>query len=399
MSTDYNSSQPVRTQTNGDVVVEVCDGSTPTQKMGVNAAGSAQVAGQGVAGTPAGGVVSVQGVTGGTSIPVTYASSDVFPATGSISAQDIASTSTAQANGQLVITGAPTASSFASFALASSETVEVQVTGTWTGTLSCEVSMDGGTRWFGRGVKQTDSSYLSSSFTANFEGVTNVGAITNYRVRATAAWTGTATVQIVESLNTASIVVSNPVMLRDSTTQSITNVIKAASTAALATDPSLVVAISPNSIAPVNVTQILGATPSAANALPAQLSTGGSYVSNSNPLPVTIDPLAAGTPKNYFTDSVGVGIGSTATQSTTVGGATGFYLQQIVLSGEGKFKGIVQIGGVTFWTGFNSSAFPTVVIPVPNNTLVATGTVIQVLMTNNDLGASDLYSTFSGFQV
>lgn len=37
---DFNSSLPIRTQTNGDAVVEICDGSTVSQKLTVNTDGS-----------------------------------------------------------------------------------------------------------------------------------------------------------------------------------------------------------------------------------------------------------------------------------------------------------------------------------------------------------------------
>jgi hypothetical protein len=171
---------------------------------------------------------------------------DFAPATQNITVQDTASTSTAEANGQIYITGTPTVGSTASFSISSEESIEVLVTGTWTGTLSSEFSIDGGTTWFTRGIKQAGASYISSSFAANFAGGANITGATNYRVRATAAWTGTATVRVIASINITSITVTNSLSLRDSTTQSITNTIKAASTAAIATDTALVVAVSPN---------------------------------------------------------------------------------------------------------------------------------------------------------
>jgi hypothetical protein len=183
------------------------------------------------------------------SVPV-VTQADFAPVTQAITAEDIVSTTTAVANGQVYITGIPTAGSAATFALASQESIVVEVTGVWTGTLETETSMDGGTTWLVKGAKQIGSSYLTTTFTANFTGVSNVAGMTNYRVRATTAWTGTATIRVVASINDSSIVVSNPLTLRDSTTQSITNTIKAASTAAVATDTALVVAISPNSPLP-----------------------------------------------------------------------------------------------------------------------------------------------------
>lgn len=172
--------------------------------------------------------------------------SDSAPATQNVTVQDTASTTTAVANAQNFITGSPTASSAASFALSSFESVEVLVTGTWTGTIQTEVSQDGGTTWTTRGVKQSGAAYLASSFTQNFQGGMNFGGMTNVRVRAVAVMTGTATVKINASINPSSIVVSNPQMLRDSTTQSISNTIKAASTAPIATDTAIVVGLSPN---------------------------------------------------------------------------------------------------------------------------------------------------------
>ena len=53
----------------------------PDNYADVNSGGSLQVAGQGVAGTPAGGVVSVQGVTGGTAVPVSQSGSWTVAAT------------------------------------------------------------------------------------------------------------------------------------------------------------------------------------------------------------------------------------------------------------------------------------------------------------------------------
>jgi hypothetical protein len=106
--------------------------------------------------------------------------------------------------------------------------------------------MDGGTTWLIRGMKQAGIAYISSSFTSNFQGALNISGMTNYRIRATTALTGTAVVRIVSSVNSDSITVTNPILLKDSTTQSITNTIKAASTAAVATDTAIVVAISPN---------------------------------------------------------------------------------------------------------------------------------------------------------
>jgi hypothetical protein len=182
---------------------------------------------------------------------------DASPSTVNVTAQDTASTSTAVANGGAFITGTPTTNSAASFALAAGyDTCSYQVNGTWTGTLTVEGSFDGGTTWISAGIHQQGTSYVVNGFTANFAGENNCGTYTNVRVRATAAWTGTATVRASQSINTRIVYLANPINLKDGTTQSTVNTIKAASTAAASTDTSIVVQLSPvqpNLTAPLNV--------------------------------------------------------------------------------------------------------------------------------------------------
>lgn len=189
------------------------------------------------------------------SLPV-VTQADASPATQAVTTQDLVSATAAGANSQSIITGTPTAGSAATFSLSSWEGIEVQVTGTWTGSLTSEISIDGGTTWYLRGIKQSGASYIANTFTANFSGGLNVSGMTNFRIRATAAMTGTATVKVIQSVNQGSVIVTNPGLLRDGTTQSITNTIKAASTAAQAADTSVVVGLSPNSPVPTGTNTI-----------------------------------------------------------------------------------------------------------------------------------------------
>ena len=228
--------QPTGTNLNA-VVAQATAASLNATVVGNTAAGSGASSG----------LITVQGNASGTPIPTTQLRSDVAPATQNITVVDSGSTTTAGANSQTIITGTPTAGSTASFALSAAQSVEVQVTGTWTGTLESEISFDGGTTWYTRGIKQAGVAYIASTWTANLQGGANTAGVTNYRVRAIAAMTGTAVIRVIESLNTSAVLVSNPLMLKDSTTQSIGNTIKAASTAAVAADTAFVVALSPNS--------------------------------------------------------------------------------------------------------------------------------------------------------
>jgi hypothetical protein len=124
-----------------------------------------------------------------------------------ITTQDIVSTTALGFNQQPIITGTPTANSTAVLTTNSDEAVVVQVSGTWTGSLQSEVSMDGGTTWYVRPIHQTGTIYTASTFTANFNGEANMAGFTNFRIRAISAMTGTAVVKltITNNVNTVYI--------------------------------------------------------------------------------------------------------------------------------------------------------------------------------------------------
>lgn len=140
-------------------------------------------------------------------IPVIETSVDTAPATQNITVIDSSSSTATGANGQSIVIGTPTAGSAATFTLASIETIRVEVTGIWTGTLTAEQSIDGGTTWTSQGLHQ--GAYTTSSFTAGFVGGANVAGATQFRMRATAAITGTAVVKVIESFNTQSVYIAN----------------------------------------------------------------------------------------------------------------------------------------------------------------------------------------------
>lgn len=153
-----------------------------------------------------------------------------------------------------------------------------------------------------------------------------------------------------------------------------------------------------------NLTQISGASPSATNALPAQITTGGAFVSATNPLPVILDPQGAGTSVNDYKDAAAIASGASDNHLYTALGSVGFRLQQVFASASGKFKCLVAIEtgvatGVftTIYVAFNSTATPNQAIQIPTAPLVATGVRVQVTMTNLDNQAADLYSTIGGF--
>lgn len=174
--------------------------------------------------------------------------SDIFPATQNITAQDIATSTVAGFNGQSYVIGNPTANSAATFTLGSIQTAAIQITGIWTGTLRIEASVDGGTTYSSKFSRLPGTVYAGSS--APTSNCLLLAAVSNYnrlRIRASTAWTGTAVITVTESVNEHVVDVLNPIRLLDSTTSTLMT-IKPASTAPIASDTSVVVGISPNSI-------------------------------------------------------------------------------------------------------------------------------------------------------
>ena len=165
-------------------------------------------------GTTPGGIPAVPMPVSGTFTATTGGATNYTPTTQSVTAQDAASTSVTQANGQVLWSGTPTSGSSASFALPNGYgTWRVQVTGTWTGTLATEVSMDGGTTWVAKGLHQIGTPQAgASSYTGNFTSEGAIAGATNIRVRATATWTGTATIRVIATIVDEQVYLGNPVI-------------------------------------------------------------------------------------------------------------------------------------------------------------------------------------------
>lgn len=173
---------------------------------------------------------------------------DLLTATQSLTTRDTASTTTTGADGQVIITGTPTAGSSANFTINSKGSARVQVNGTWTGTIQSEISFDGGTTWYQNAVHVTGTPVNASSFSANVGALLNTAGATNFRMRMVAPSTGTAVVQINESNSASAVAVLDPVKIVDGTANSSNLLtIKAASTAPVVGDPAVVTVLSPNS--------------------------------------------------------------------------------------------------------------------------------------------------------
>lgn len=151
-----------------------------------------------------------------------------------------------------------------------------------------------------------------------------------------------------------------------------TAAVKAASTAPVAADPALVVAISPNSL----------------------------------PLPVTISVDNPGTEIDAYNTVAAVVANATSNHDYTVTAGKTLLLTQIEASASGKMKIEVQIeSGVatgtfaTRFVQFNSTSNPNLSIKVGPVISVAAGVRVRIIRTNKDLLAQDVYSTIMGQEV
>lgn len=157
------------------------------------------------------GKVGIDQTTPGTTNAVVSNRIDASPATQSITVVDSGSSTATGQNSQSIITGTATASSFASFTLAGQDTVNIQITGTWVGTLQSEISFDGGTTWYIRGIHLIGTTFSASIMNSNSGGLLSVGGCTTVRIRCTAYTSGTAAVKITETINPASMYIANQV--------------------------------------------------------------------------------------------------------------------------------------------------------------------------------------------
>lgn len=451
---DFDSSLPVRTQNNGDVVVEIADGTTPSQKLAVDAAGKITVklddaAGNGITSTT---IVAKQALdvnvanaisTGAVdNSSFTYSTSTeqtiggVFNDTGATvtSGNQAAARITAQrglhvnlrnssgteegdtnAHGLFVRPGDGTnaqAYTVTGAALVDGSATTQPVSGTVT-------ANQGTSPWIGK--DQSDGP-VSPGAVAAFSGL--VGGQFN-TVLPTLTNTQQAALQvdasgrlIISPLSGSSVTVTNFPTTVDTnygtvgastirTAAQIGNATGAADFNAGATGAQTLRVTANQGTANAtpwneNIAQIAGAVPSATNALPTQIATAGAFVSSSNPLPVTLSDTV-GTPINDYKDASAIGSGASDNHDYTVTAAKTLTLTSVSGSASGKAKMLISIEtgvatGVftTRFVHFNSTATPDMYQPLTAPIQVAAGVRVRVVMSNRDLLAEDLYSTISG---
>lgn len=131
----------------------------------------------------------------------------------------------------------------------------------------------------------------------------------------------------------------------------------------------------------------------------------GTAFSPSNPLYVTMTDVA-GTPVDNYNTAASLAAGGTSNHDYTVTAAKTFYSKQILATSSGALKIEVQYETAagsgtfnTFFVGFNSTANPDILIPIPSSKTQVAGAKIRVIRTNRDKQATDVYSTISGAEI
>lgn len=243
-----------------------------------------------------------------TAFPLPVVDSDV-QTTGNITGLDAASTTTASTVATVTVnrvTGTPTAGSAVALAITGESAFSVDVSGTWTGTLTIERTVDGAT-WTDIGVFVAGTQQMTKTLTANGAFHGNASAASSVRLRATAAMTGTAAVVIRTGSGTGTITIGNVLRIGDGTSPATAATVKAASTASVSTDTALVVAPHPSSPGPVTLTGAGGITPTAGTISAAGTSTPGTASTTSGTGQVVAGVGTAGNATFHLVTSAFVG--------------------------------------------------------------------------------------------
>jgi hypothetical protein len=138
----------------------------------------------------------------------------------------------------------------------------------------------------------------------------------------------------------------------------------------------------------------------------ANLAVAGANVSATNPVPVQFSSAPLGTAVNNYNTAAAVAANATSNHIYTITAAKTFQGKKIWASASGLMKIEVRVSpdGSTYsslWVGFNSAANPNITIDMDEMVFLESGTgaTIEVIRTNLDHTAQDVYSTISGTEV
>lgn len=149
-----------------------------------------------------------------------------------------------------------------------------------------------------------------------------------------------------------------------------------------------------------------GATSAQTIRVAANLAVAGANVSGTNPIPVSITSAPVGTTVNNYNTSSALAAGITSNHIYTITSGKTFNGKKIHATASGKMKVEVRVSpdGSTYSTvfvAFNSTTNPNIDIDMDELVFLESGvgSTIEVIRTNLDLLAQDVYSTISGVEV
>lgn len=347
---DYNSSLPVRTENNGDIVAKIADGTTPSQQLSVDASGRIIVK----LDDGSGNLITSQASGGQRALDVGLNVAGVQIDPRQIRALTSADVVTANQ-------GAPNTNANAWFVHLTDGTNNVSALSTGELKVSVTQALPAGSNTIGA-VNQGTSPWITSDLAD--------GSVTG----------GTA--------GTKSLLAGGQY---NSSLPTLTT----GQQAALQTDSN----------GRLLIGSIASALPAGTNLLGAvNLDIGGSSVSNTNPVPVYLASTSGGTQINKYNTTAAVAAAATTNHDYSVTSSKTFTGRKVWASASGKIRAdvIASPDGTTFtnvvWTAFNSTAAPNITIDLDNLSFQDTGAgaKVRVIITNLDKAAMDVYSTISG---
>jgi hypothetical protein len=414
---DFNSSLPVRTQSNGDVVAFIADATTPTQLTAVDAHGSLAVllkdaAGTAITSTTVNSLdrlnvyLSSEGITG-SAVPF---STQLVGGSDGTNLHSLLTDST----GRLIIVS----SNFPA-------TVDTNwgAVGASTIRTAAEIGNAAGAADFNFGAASAQT-LRTAALLGNASGLIgyNFAAADAQTIRA-AALIGNATGAADFNFGAASAQTLRVAALLGNATGLIDYNFGAADaqtirTASLIGNAAGVADFNYGTIGAqsIRVASQIGNATGAANfgngatgaqtlRVAANLAVAGTDVTALNPVPVTVVSTILGTNINKYNTTVNVAIGASVNHNYAITALKTFTGKMFWISASGKIRADVQTSPdgttfTTFWTGFNSTSDPNISIDLDllDITDTGTGAVIRIIVTNRDLAVFDVFSTISGIE-
>lgn len=403
---DFNSSLPVRTQTNGDVAVKIVDGTTVSQALGVDASGRLTIklddgAGNAVTSQASGAQRALDVGINVSGVQIDPRQIRLLTATDVVTAQQGSapwSQNLTQVGGSTIALGQALMAASLPVVIASNQSaIPVSQSGSWTVTTTqgtspwvtsdlADGSVAGGTAGtkslLGGGIFNTAAPVLTNGQQASLQLDSSGNLDVNLKTPIPAGTNSIGTVIL-----GAGTAIAGKIEITDGT-----NVagVSPASTAVTATQPALAVGLSPNSPLPAGTNAI--------GSVLANIQVANAAVSATNPVPVALVSSTPGTAVQDYHTSASLATGSSVVFTYTVAAGHTFSFERAWASASGKIKAVVAIAGTTAFAGFNSTANPNIDITVVAPPTVAAAATVTITITNDDLLAMDVYATIEGNQ-